>query len=291
MNRSWIVRPTPSDVRCLDSVNESSVQNGVKEIRLDSWREFFQLTTGLFATGPAYIYRGQVNYDWPLRSTLDRLKSRYPKRKNPGGGVPGFFDSSPLTEEQHLDAFKRAIRGRRGPNPGPLTEDDYWALGQHHGLATPLLDWTRSPFVALFFAFEQEKCFLPGDEWAEPEHRGVYMLSTSVIETVAKDDVLGVSLLSPETDANYRSISQAALLTRLPREVDLEGYVKKKYTDETHNAIFAKIKIPNADRDECLVALNKMNINYMTLFPDIDGAARHVNSLWQPGHEDSIAFV
>jgi hypothetical protein len=37
--------------------------------------------------------------------------------------------------------------------------------------------------------------------------------------------------------------------------------------------------------------LNKMGINHMTLFPDIGGAARHVNSLWQPGHEDSIEHV
>ena len=146
----------PNEVRREHSMNQSLTQNGVEEIRLDSWSGFFQLTTERFATGPAYIYRGQANYDWKLLSRLDRLESRYPKRKNLGRGVPDFFDRPPFTEEQHLSAFKRAIRGRRGPNPPPLTEDDYWALGQHHGLATPLLDWTRSPFIALFFAFEQD---------------------------------------------------------------------------------------------------------------------------------------
>ena len=29
----------------------------------------------------------------------------------------------------------------------------------------------------------------------------------------------------------------------------------------------------------------------MTLFPDIDGAARYVNSLWEPGHEDLSAYI
>lgn len=272
-------------------MDEFPTQNGVKEIRLDSWREFFQLTTELFATSPAYIYRGQANYDWPLRSSLDRLEFRHPKRKHLGSGGPEFLDPPPFTDEEHLIAFKRAIRSRRGPNPEPLTEDEYWALGQHHGLATPLLDWTRSPFVALFFAFEEEKCFLSADEWAQPKDRGVYILSSSSIETVAEAHARAVRVLSPDTDSNYRLTSQAALFISMPRKTDLEPYVTAHFSGEHPCATFTRIKIPNRDRDECLVALNKMNINHMTLFSDIDGAAEHVNSLWQPGHEDSIAYV
>jgi len=273
-------------------MEESSVQNGTKEIRLDSWHEFFQLTTDLFATGPAYVYRGQTNYAWPLTTSLDRLESRYPHRKNLSGGVPDFFTSPPFTEEEHLNAFKRAIRGRRGSNPPPLTtENDYWALAQHHGLATPLLDWTRSPFVALFFAFEEEKCLVADHRWAEPDYRGVYILSTSSIDAVGTDVTARVEVVSPESDDNYRLISQNALFVRLPRKTDLKSYVETHFAGQSNSATFIAIKIPNSDRDGCLVALNKMNINHMTLFPDIDGAAKHVNSLWRPGHEDSIAWV
>lgn len=273
-------------------MEESSVQNGAKEIRLNSWREFFQLTNDLFATAPAFVYRGQANYSWPLVTGLDRLQSRYPRRKNLCGGVPEFFNRPPFTEEEHLRAFKRALRGRRGPNPPQLKhEDDYWALAQHHGLATPLLDWTRSPFVALFFAFEEEKCFVSDARWEEPEYRGVYILSTSTIDSVDKNVTARVKLVSPETDDNYRLISQNALFVRLPRETDLQSYVERHFAGESNGATFVAIKIPNTDRDGCLVALNKMNINYMTLFPNIDGAAKHVNSLWRPGHEDSIAYV
>lgn len=272
-------------------MEESPTENGISEIRLDSWHEFFTLTTDSFATASAFVFRGQTSYEWPLVSSIDRLEIRYPKRKNLGGTNPEFFDRPPFTEEEHLSAFKRAIRGRRGPNPAPLPEDDYWALGQHHGLATPLLDWTRSPFVALFFAFEEEECFLADGNWGEPEYRGVYVLSTSTIEAVAKEGAPAVRILSPETDANYRLISQAALFIRMPRKTDLEGYVAKHFAGHVHGATFTKVKIPNTDRDGCLVALNKMNINYMTLFPDIDGAAKHVNARWRPGHEDSIAYV
>jgi len=109
----------------------------------------------LFSIAPAFVYRGQANYDWPLRSSLNRLQQRFPNRKNMTGQPP-CFSCPPLTDKQHLDAFKRALRGRRGQNPKSLNDDGYWALGQHHGLATPLPDFTRSPFVALFFAFEEE---------------------------------------------------------------------------------------------------------------------------------------
>lgn len=287
-------RQRKSRVERKTKMNESSTKDGVKEVTLESWVEFFGFTNKYFSEAPMLIYRGQANYYWPLESSLDRLQKRYSFRKSFSGANPSFFTSPPLSPEQHLNAFKRALRGRRGLNPQPLIEeDDYWALGQHHGLATPLLDLTRSPYVALFFAFEHEKIILD-DKMSEPEYRGVYALSAESImhDKRSRKCDSPVRIISPNSDDNFRLISQEALFAKLPQEIDLESYISKHFSGEKDSsARFYKIKIPNKDRDDCLGALNKMNINYMTLFPDIDGAARHVNSLWQPGHEDSIAYV
>jgi hypothetical protein len=271
-------------------VHETPVVDGVVEYTLDSWTEFSSLANTLFAKAPAFVYRGHANYQWTLRSSLDRLEERFPKRKNMSGDTPPFFDMAPFTDQEHLNAFKRALRGRRGANPPPLEEDDYWALGQHHGLATPLLDLTRSPFAALFFAFEQEQVVI-GDALVTPEFRGVYALSTHTIKHPVNQPAVPFQLVSPDSDANYRLISQTALFVKLPRHTDLECYVRTWFAGESQDATFSKIKIPNEDRHGCLVALSRMNINHTTLFPDVEGAAKHVNSLWQPGHEDSIAYV
>lgn len=269
-------------------MKEGKVVDGVQEIELDSWVEFFDLTRSNFVSAPAYVYRGQANYDWPLRTSIDRLEQDFPKRKKLAERKPKYFNRPPLSHKQQLDAFKRSVRGRRGSTPATLQDDEYWALGQHYGLATPLLDWTRSPFAGLFFAFEQESIVLD-NHVVEPEYRGVFVLSTSTIETKAGDDK--VSLVSPDSDENYRLIGQAGLFLKMPRPTDLEPYVKENFAGEEHIATLIKVKIPNVERSKCLITLNKMNINHMTVYPDIEGAAKYVNSLWQPGHEDSITYV
>lgn len=73
----------------------------------------------------------------------------------------------------------------------------------------------------------------------------------------------------------------------MPKGTDLESIVRALYSSESTSSnrharpILTKIVIPNSDRIECLKFLNKMNINRMSLFPDLDGAAKYINDLWE----------
>ncbi|MGX9912406.1 FRG domain-containing protein, partial [Enterobacter hormaechei subsp. hoffmannii] len=118
--------------------------NPLFEYTVKSWSEIWELAT-YFADDMGFIFRGQRCSSWTLETSLDRhLKRIKPEEIN--------LDS---TYDFVLQNFALSLRGRSDIDKDHISNiDELWALGQHYGLATPLLDWTRSLFVALYFAFE-----------------------------------------------------------------------------------------------------------------------------------------
>jgi hypothetical protein len=248
--------------------SESGVVDGVGTIRLKSWQYFNDLMHDLGHAG-LYIWRGQRSETWKLSPTLDRLLSTY---DDP--------DEQYRIRQSHLTQFKFAARGRRGTNPSAIDlENDWWALGQHNFLASPLLDWTTSPYTAAFFAFAT----VSPDQ--SPK-RAVYALCREGVkersdEIRANHDLPTrppvVELVQPLSDDNARLVNQAGLFTRAPDGEDIETWVKREFQGDNETYHLMKVTFPDNERHDVLRSLNRMNINYLSLFPDMYGASMHCN--------------
>lgn len=254
--------------------------------RLESWRDFTQLLEHDFFNNSnvELVFRGHRRYDWGLTPTLGRLTN-----------------NDIITEEircKQIALFRKAIRGRTQDYnllEGLSDENELWSVGQHHGLMTPLLDWTYSPYVALFFAFSKE------DQVSEMDnpYRAIYVINKSFIEDI--DLCPDIELFEPKKDDHGRLVSQAGLFTVAPIDSTIENKLIDLITgDDFHekdlleagldeNGInedepfiiakyICKIYIKNEDQHGCLKYLRLMNVHHASLFPDLIGASDYCNA-------------
>lgn len=247
--------------------------------RIRYWRRF-ESALGNKLMNPAgteLIFRGQRRHEWQLTPTLGR-----------------YSKSGAVEEKRALEQkreFRLAMRGR-GIGPELLDEDnELWAFGQHHGLATPLLDWTKSPFVALFFAFAD-----PDFSYEDPNpSRAIFVINKTALEEL--DETL---IVQPLRNDHTRLVNQAGLFTLSPLGSDTlatrilnllsdSQSVDMDSPEEIGRFIF-KIHIPNQERRQCLSMLRKMNIHHGSLFPDPIGASLYCNE-WFGGRVDELPVV
>ena len=292
--------------------SENTVKKGVLTKRLPRrcWQEFTDFLfsrSDLFFEEHAekterYVWRGHRCSSWRLKSAFDRQRGK----SQPRAGVL----------RRHHTSFAYAARGKLGEfgltvrelksliQAGILNENHVWALAQHYGMATPLLDWCLSPFVAAYFAFSEESRLEDvnwdnetdlGSDWNAIKER---LKDKDKKKSLPYDNrvVFGLDYrqvcqhtqldyFSPMSSEHPRLINQRGLFTVAKDGADIETLVRDNWKEGGPWLI--KIEIPNDNkrRDDFLRKLNLMNINHASLFPDISGAAQFCNlGLKFPGY-------
>lgn len=198
------------------------------------------------------IYRGVTRSKYEFISSAGRMKIR------------SEFQRSEI-ERLILETFKE--RSVPYVESRPESEWEWLALAQHHGLPTRLLDWTRNPLVATYFAVRNEH---DGDS-------AIYVVKNETILTPTEEwpnplEVGGIPTRYIPRHVTQRIIAQNGLFTFHPQpekpylEVDLD-----------------KLIIPNRFRKKLKQELYNYGVHQGSMFPGLDGLAEHIK--WM--NEDS----
>jgi hypothetical protein len=251
--------------------SDDILKDGLRVVTLASWQEFHQKVLSL-KSKRGYVWRGQKNdedHGWLLRSQFD-LKVQSKDEQDRANKL-----------KCHLDNFKNEMN-KSYPNVLPQDDVDIWALGQHYGLKTPLLDWTLSPYIASYFAFK---------EWNDPDdqndrYRYVYALNRSLERLMSKrkkaSEILSTDRSLPFIDkvphANPRLSAQKGIFTKAFQGNEIEKYVKSFSRKRPSEVVLVKFRIPTKDRGECLRQLHLMNIDHTSLLLDLRDVVDRLNS-------------
>jgi hypothetical protein len=222
-----------------------------------------------------WAFRGEQSADWDLFSSLSRRLMRFcPDRSG-----------WPEREARAMRIFRRKAHNHLQDHR--VLEDDLRTLAmmQHHGAPTRLLDFTKSPFVAAFFALEhavEDAAVFALDTprlWSSAPRFDAQLTRERIdprlpghFERYFAPNTLPLLWAGEPSEMDKRLTAQSGLFL-VPGVLQLTlDQILKEY--EPDGSLLLKIVVPARLRADAMKALYRMNVTYATLFPDLDGLAR-----------------
>jgi hypothetical protein len=252
------------------------------------WQKFEQWLEGLRTavgqkTASRLLFRGQGDSTWPLETTLERngpkkmsLADYYGLITAIGPTVQAFaavnapiYDPSLLKGFSSIESYFEPDRFPSGPHY------EYMAYLRHHGFPSPLLDWSRSPYVAAFFAFRHAN--------PQTEKRSIYAYCESF--DGCRGGAVGentIRTLGPYVRTHPRHFLQQSTYT-VCESLDANN----RWQYDSHHEAFKnsrpgqdflwKFDIPSTERIRVLRRLDEFNLNAYSLF---DSEETLLETLW-----------
>lgn len=234
----------------------------------------------------SYIFRGHSDASWKLESTLERVV-----------GCKWDKDIADKHEKYSLQVFKSKFHLYDNENVAPKSKLAWLSIMQHYGVPTRLLDFTESPYVALYFALEGYDINKSND-FAIYALNHSQLMSQSLSYIASKDASFKEDLytiIEKQDDVFEDTVDRFSydiawitepheLNIRLDRQSGcflLSGNKEMKIEDVLSESIynkctFTKYIIRSSIYNNIYALLRKMNINSKTIYGDLQGLAQSI---------------
>lgn len=231
-----------------------------------TWGQFKEIATSQIQSGDKqFIYRGQSDSAWTLKTGLHRTGQwRTPEN------IRLYMEKIVPIAHQSVAAWE----GRSRNLANPLELAQFMAYIQHNGFPTPLLDWTFSPYIAAYFAFEGVNHFEPQCNhvciYAFDAHQWGQTFTQSYDYT---DPSMHVSVLEPSFVGNSKQLLQQSVFLYTNLE-DVESHIEAN--QQYRRQFLYKYRLPCHERVSALRELRLMNITAMHLSPCLESVCKKV---------------
>jgi FRG domain len=214
------------------------------------------------------LFRGQGSHQWALETTLERAAPHLTH-------LAEYYRSIAITQTHIESLTQRRWNGVDYPavvselskydalSLKSLPHPEYLAHLRHNGFPSPLLDWSRSIYVAAFFAFRHTR--------ADDDRAAIFVYQEYAGEGKSScSSQPQIHTLGPNIRTHERHFLQQGEYTSALR------YENEAWQLATHMDVFStnqnnqdnlwKLTVPSSCRAEVLLQLEAYNINAYSLF-------------------------
>jgi len=250
----------------------------MEERNVTCWEEFIKgleeirrerASSADYVQDSPLLFRGQGSSCWQLSTTLERKRERMlykdyyriigkikPQIETLVGGdwsIPSYPEVERLVKA--YEEFNNILWA--GDRPAYA----YMAYLRHHGFPSPLLDWSRSPYVAAYFAF--------ADACKDSDGKvSIFVLCERNFK-LSGNQMDVVYIFGPYVKAPRRHVlqqSQYTVCLSFRDEWRFESYDSVFEQGHRQQAFCWKFTIPVTERPKVLALLDEHNLNAFSLF-------------------------
>jgi hypothetical protein len=238
-----------------------------------------------------FIYRGHANAAWELQSALERVI-----------GPRWSAGEAKKFEDYSLEVFKAKFHLYDHENITPDSKLAWLAVMQHYGVPTRLVDFTESPYVAIYFALEAYQPLIKTDfaiyaldytavmdgsieeikikdPYFAETRASIYPMQDKIFEETVDRLAYEIAWITEPKRHNQRLDRQGGcFLVSGNRDMRIAEVLELPIYRE---CTFIKFIIDSSLYESIFALLRKMNVTSKSLYGDLDGFARSIRMQMQ----------